>query len=692
MSSNHTATDPKGYVSLRVLSQLPAPENALSYRCLAPGITVQTFKTMISSDLSSKPSSNSMRLIHAGHVLANDSATLYEVLGADAFAQQGTHTLHLVLRQNTTSTSSSQQNEVNYAGPTPAHPQPQAQTTQPPQHAAPQMANYPGIPAPFPQAMPPFVPGMPPFAMNTPPQPFPIPQPNFAQHGAPYQAYNAGETSQTQSTGGGGSGDTSAPRQQMTGPPIPRNMSPNPAMLPFGANPAQMMSQHAASIARMQQARLSAVHRANTPHINAHPSNSVPQSNNPTPNPPRSHVPRPPPNTANVPFPFQGTPGANVRETIGPNGERISAVAHAGAFHPQQLPPQPQQHAHQQRSGIATPSESAARQSSQPTVAYLLNSPSGPHALVYTADGVFTSRPSPQRPHNAVPAARPASAPPSNPPQAAPNATPAPQHQPQPQVPQQGQQQAQPAPPQNAEEANADVLAILGVLFRHIWLLIRIFGLIWLLTRGASNRRTLLIVLAAGVWLLLQAGIFGDRPLERLRARVERGPQAAQRPEGQGEPHRDNGRQGEAQSQDATGRRDQTAAAGNGRPQPRESGWLWERVSGWERAVTLFLASLYPGVGEQQVRARAQAEREAREGVQQPQQEARPAAVEGAVGGQQANVEVQPPDNHGHGEVRQDETAGRRLGDAEGRASGIEAQPQGDTRERRAGGDAPQAA
>lgn len=179
-------------------------------------------------------------------------------------------------------------------------------------------------------------------------------------------------------------------------------------------------------------------------------------------------------------------------------------------------------------------------------------------------------------------------------------------------------QAQQPVPPENQGE---DLVGILGPVFRHLWLLIRLAGFVWFFTAGSMNSRTFILGGVAAVIFAVQVGLFGDR-WERLQQHFEGliGPLA---------PIPGHGQEAGANAHGANGNDgipNQAAAAGA--PNPRataerlireraqqDRGWFMNRAVAIERALALFIASLYPGVGERHVaeRERARLEAEAQE-------------------------------------------------------------------------------
>lgn len=163
-----------------------------------------------------------------------------------------------------------------------------------------------------------------------------------------------------------------------------------------------------------------------------------------------------------------------------------------------------------------------------------------------------------------------------------------------------------PAPPPAAQDP---MQALMG----HFWLLLRImiFAYFVLGTNMGWQRPMALALIGAGFWMI-RAGLFGDGGVLRRWwegvVRVEE-PRRGQQAEA-----RENGLQANA------GREPTPEQAAQRLLQQREEVLqraplhrLREQVRPVERAAALFLASLWPGVGEAHVRAREEAERRAME-------------------------------------------------------------------------------
>ena len=173
---------------------------------------------------------------------------------------------------------------------------------------------------------------------------------------------------------------------------------------------------------------------------------------------------------------------------------------------------------------------------------------------------------------------------------------------------------AQVAQVQQQQQANQarDLIRILLPLGGHLWLLIRLFGFVYFFTAGAGWRRTILLGLIASLVFIAQTGIF--RPVihglwDPIRRHAEGlVPLAAQeRPRaagGTGENADGAGTQlvnREATPQEAAERLLQER-------ERRDLSLVRQSFRRVERAVALFVASLVPGVGERHIAAREAAE------------------------------------------------------------------------------------
>lgn len=303
-------------------------------------------------------------------------------------------------------------------------------------------------------------------------------------------------------------------------------------------------------------------------------------------------------------------------------------------------------------------------QGAESSAVYVLSSPSGPHALLVSPSGMYTT---PWQfpflgaitPYSVTHPT--ATAPVQN--QTANNNIPTNGQQPHIDEVQvaQGQQQApQPADAaqvaqiQQQQQVNQarDLARILLPLGGHLWLLIRLFGFVYFFTAGAGWRRTLLLGLIASLVFIAQTGIF--RPViqgiwDPIRRHAEGlVPLAAnERPRA--------GVGGAGNDGDGTGTR-----LANREPTPQEAAerllqererqdvsFVRQSFRRVERAVALFVASLVPGVGERHIAAREAAEAARQAEAREREERARKEEEEEALERPGGNVDVDENDADG---------------------------------------------
>lgn len=247
---------------------------------------------------------------------------------------------------------------------------------------------------------------------------------------------------------------------------------------------------------------------------------------------------------------------------------------------------------------------------------YLLSSPSGPHALLVSPYGMYstpwplavqngnTLAPSPREQLHPTPSANSPNAPDM---QQAPGNLP-----PLLQAPQQRQQEQ----PNQAR----DLIRILLPLGGHVWLLVRLFGFVYFFTGGGGYRRAILLGFCAFAVFIVQTGIFHpfiQQAWEPLRRHIEnllplannndrrQLPQAAPNFYNNNNNNPDNnqdlGTNVMLTPQQAADRMLQER-------QNRAEGLTRQYIRRAERAIALFIASLVPGVGERHIAAREAAE------------------------------------------------------------------------------------
>lgn len=278
-----------------------------------------------------------------------------------------------------------------------------------------------------------------------------------------------------------------------------------------------------------------------------------------------------------------------------------------------------------------TTAQTAPMASPNEVTCYLLSSPTGPHALLFHPQhGTYTTPSSVNQPVPSVgdcyrtgvfpttlqqPATRaPPTPTPTTQPPAQP-ADPAPQPNNQQIALQQPAQAAadQPAP---AEQAG-DPLAPIQGLLNNVWMLLRLLIFAYFVLGSGLGWRRPAILLAVGfLFWLVNAGPGGDRVRAAVRGWWE-GVVAVPR---QGVPAHADG-EGEAPQQQQQRQQQGDGGRAGQMPTPEQvaqrlmaerqqrGGWLREQIRPVERAVALFVASLWPGIGEAHVRAREAEER-----------------------------------------------------------------------------------
>ncbi len=197
---------------------------------------------------------------------------------------------------------------------------------------------------------------------------------------------------------------------------------------------------------------------------------------------------------------------------------------------------------------------------------------------------------------------------------------------------------------QNQNQGNQrDLRQLLVPLGGHLWLLVRVIGFIYLFAGGAGWTRPILLGLIGLIFYAAQIGLFGDR-LERLRRYFEallpladeaRPGAARNAGEAPGffavrparRPRFPFLVGGDEDEEEPTP--EQAAQRLVQEHQDRNRGRIREYFRSIERATALFIASLWPGVGERHIAAREEARR-AREALNARSDAAQAAEAEGA--------------------------------------------------------------
>ncbi|ELR06740.1 hypothetical protein VC83_05195 [Pseudogymnoascus destructans] len=368
---------------------------------------------------------------------------------------------------------------------------------------------------------------------------------------------------------------------------------------------------------------------------------------------------RPPPQD---PPPYMPTPQPRTAQQ---NSQIQSQPAPFRAENPPFLFQQPQQTFPAMRAPApGGPTETAAHQpapASPPTV-YILSTPSGPQALLLSNPSFYYTSPSTAT--TALPHTHPAHTPHHHPGQQ-PIYQPQhfqPQHyqpqnfqsqpRPHPQARRQAQLQAQhhaaqPEPVMMGHQGNpAAAGALVAQLAPHIWLVVRLIGFVWFFTSGNTSWwRWCMITGLSMVFFFINTGLIDWAPIRRHLENLIPLAIPGVNPEGAaaggaaaaGAGVGTEGRAGELDPQRVAQRLIEQR-------QRQNAGWFMSQVRRVEHATLLFLASLWPGVGERHVAAREeedQARRRREEAAEAERVAAETAAQEAAqaVAGEGAEEE-----------------------------------------------------
>ena len=283
-------------------------------------------------------------------------------------------------------------------------------------------------------------------------------------------------------------------------------------------------------------------------------------------------------------------------------------------------------HQHLIRAAQERVASQRATQGADSSAVYVVSSPSGPHALLVSPSGLYTTpwqfptlgviTPHSSTNHSPNVVTQAHSTGYANTEQQA-QAEPAPAAQVQQEAPQQidAAQAAQAQQQQQQQQVNQarDMNGILLPLGGHLWLLLRLFGFVYFFTAGAGWRRTILLGLIASLVFIAQTGIF--RPViqglwDPVRRHAEGLVPLA------GNEHPRIGAVGAGENANAavtqpTSREPTPQEAAERILQERERrnvNLVRQTFRRAERAVALFVASLVPGVGERHIAAREAAE------------------------------------------------------------------------------------
>ncbi|KAL1628420.1 hypothetical protein SLS54_001993 [Diplodia seriata] len=209
---------------------------------------------------------------------------------------------------------------------------------------------------------------------------------------------------------------------------------------------------------------------------------------------------------------------------------------------------------------------------------------------------------------------------------------------------------------QQQQEANQLPIAAFAT---HFWLLLRIFGMLWFFS-GAGWQRTLMLSLCGLAIYVFQAGVLRERVLgnqwDRLRRYFENLVGIPHQPPPQQQRAARQGQANEANEDPAVdiGRRrrgrepspEEVARRLLHERQQQQRTWFWEMIRGLERSLALFVASLWPGLGERMVAAREEAEAQARRDAQELEEAERRDAEAEAEAEAQTQAQTQESGAH----------------------------------------------
>lgn len=537
-------------VNLRILSPAVELLDGMDMRDVAAETTIGALKLKLMDAIPSHPTPDRMRLIHYGRLLSDENETLAHLFGETALTQSTPFTIHLVVR----------------APPTPL---------ETPATRVPLFSSW----------------GAPPASNNT-TAAVPAQQPNILPPGASQHPLLR-------------SGTTIIPPGPAATP-----QTPTPTLQHARSSSANLLQQ----LMERQQQQIRELQNQR-PH--SHPPPQLVNTLRPDMNQP------PPPTSAPATPPLHAHhPHAHPHGHGHPHIHLHQPHAHPHAHpHPHPHPqPSPQPHPQARRHASITINQTTMAvpmpmpmpgfpplhnlihhfpqpqlqqfNPAAPTV-YLLSSPQGPHALLFSPQGTFTANiPQMQQPHNPF-GQMTMPNPLFN--HTRPHTPAAPQQNPQPVIvdPQQppdqvAQQVVQQLNQGGAENQQFDALAPWQPLLAQGWMLLRLLFFAWILLGTGQGWRRPLALLAIGVvFWVINAGGIGDSVRDAVRSWWEGVV---------GLPTRNEAQQNQPQQQE------------------QQHGMIRQALRPAERALALFIASLWPGVGERTVTAmREEEDRQRRE-------------------------------------------------------------------------------
>ncbi|EDU43266.1 predicted protein [Pyrenophora tritici-repentis Pt-1C-BFP] len=568
-------------INLKILSPSTEVEGGVNLADVPASTTVKELRSRIQNAVPSKPATDRMRLIYRGRVVANDAETLGNVFGTDNIRENKDQSLHLVLRE------------------------------------LPANENPPFRPPQSPAALPtnPF---------RTTPQPRPNPQSPTPHHHHHHLHPHAHHHHHLAGQG-----------------------NPLPLLVPL---PVQQLARVAA-----QQGNRQAPGQANeqTEHgTPAQPGGPVPSSESQTP--PPSGLPNLPGNSER---PLQRNPfdPTGARWTVTYNQVNIPAGLPPAPFpippalgfgrlpiatgtpppgldNNQRLLPRLQRifqetlrEMENVRTLLHTPAEQGAQAADAPAELFLLSSPQGPVGILFDHQGTYTMAPTvPTLPFQTFSdqfaqnrqllaglgyqMAQGANQLQN---QLA-NLQPTPTQQPTPggQAQNQNQMQNQNQPQDANANANPPgendrMVNVAG----HLWLIFKLAAFVYFFSGGGGLYRPIMLGIVAGIVYLAQVGVFQDQ-FNLLRHHFEALLAVGAMAERVAQPNNHAQQRGNLTPEEAAQRILQQR-------RDQRFGWVRDSMRTVERAFALFIASLFPGVGERMVHAQEERERQERVAAQE---------------------------------------------------------------------------
>ncbi|OAG01907.1 uncharacterized protein CC84DRAFT_1151972 [Paraphaeosphaeria sporulosa] len=617
-------------VNLKILSPSAEVEGGVQLTDIPAATTIRELRQRIHDAAPSRPATDRMRLIYRGRVVANDSDSLLTVFGADNIRTSKDQSLHLVLRELPSAASAP--SPAPHSASAPPNPQ------QPPPQSPLQTNPFRNLPEPRPNSQPqpqphhhhhahhhhhhppPLVP-LGPRAAPLPPhlqfaQQMRNPQPlQFGQAPLPPQVQQQfGQLRSAQTPPQAGTPIPEGGAQAQQGQPQPAMGLPN---LPTG-NHTRTVRQEGIG----PNGERWTVTWNNTTNLAFNPNQQ------------QLVLPRPFPHPGpGFGLPPQRTPSPSLGNA---SDQMLHRIRRTMEYARQEM--------ENVRVLIQPPGGQAASVPDVPTELFILSSPQGPVGILFDQRGTYSTAPptmsfqsfsqqfNANRHHLAslgrqlavqnhlprLPAhvLAPTGTQIAQGQQPAQNANQAPG-----QVQNQNANPAQPAagaPAPGVQVNRVDNIA------GHLWLIFKLAIFVYFFAGGGGWYRPLMICLIAGVVYIAQVGIFEEH-FAAVRGYLE----TLLPPGALGFPERVAAQQGQnRQNGNALGQQDQRAQP-NRNPTPEQAarrlqqqhqdqrfGWVRDAARGTERGFAMFVASLWPGIGERMVQAqeeRVRAEREAEE-------------------------------------------------------------------------------